>query len=132
MGKIQRFTEMAVWNRARQLTKVVYIASSTGPFSRDWAFRDQIRRAAVSIPCNIAEGFERGGTGEFIQFLSIAKGSIGEVMTQLFIASDLGYLSNEDFEYLKGITEETGKMIGGFMKYLRRSKMKGAKYRERS
>ena len=89
----------------------------------------QIRRAAVSIASNIAEGFQRGGTSEFIQFLSIAKGFTGEVMTQLFIASDPGYLPMEEFEYLKGIAEETGRMIGGFMKYLKRSEIKGAKYR---
>ena len=94
MAKIQRFSEIPVWNRARELVKAVYVSTSTGPFSKDWALRDQIRKAAISIPSNIAEGFERGGTGEFIQFLSIAKGSTGEVMTQLYLANDLGYLGN--------------------------------------
>ena len=129
MAKIQRFSEIPVWNRARELVKAVYVSTSTGPFSKDWALRDQIRKAAISIPSNIAEGFERGGTGEFIQFLSIAKGSTGEVMTQLYLANDLGYLGNEAFVHLLAMTEEIGRMIGGFTKYLRNSEIKGAKYR---
>ena len=129
MASIQRFSEMPLWNRARELTKAVYVATSKGSFSKDWALRDQIRRAALSIPSNIAEGFERGGTGEFIQYLFIAKGSTGEVMTQLFIAKDLNYLSTNDFEHLLSLTEEIGRMIGGFMKYLRKTEVKGAKYR---
>ena len=88
-----------------------------------------MRKAAVSIPSNIAEGFERGGTGEFINFLSIAKGSNGELITQLYIAYDIGYLSKEDYESLVQRAQKTGKMLGGFMKYLKKSGIKGTKYR---
>jgi len=129
MGKIQHFKEMPLWNQARDLVKEVYEATSNGPFSRDWALRDQIHRSVISIPSNIAEGFERGGTAEFIQFLSYAKGSTGEVLTQLFLAKDLGYISENEFSKLLGKVEKTGRMIGGFINYLKKCDMKGLKYK---
>ena len=109
MAKIQRFSEIPVWNRARELVKAVYVSTSTGPFSKDWALRDQIRKAAISIPSNIAEGFDAETNAEIIRFL--------------------GYLGNEAFVHLLAMTEEIGRMIGGFTKYLRNSEIKGAKYR---
>ena len=78
---------------------------------------------------NIAEGFERGGSAEFAQFLSIAKGSAGEVEAQLHVALDQGYISEEQFESIKEITSSTKKLIAGFMNYLKRSKLKGLKYK---
>jgi four helix bundle protein len=129
MGKFQRFTELEVWEYSKTLASDIYRKTSEGPFNRDWSLRDQMRKAAVSIPSNIAEGFERGGTGEFINFLSIAKGSNGELITQLYIAYDIGYLSKEDYENLVQRAQKIGKMIGGFMKYLKKSGIKGTKYR---
>ncbi len=130
MAGYRRFTDMKVWNAARILTKDIYVITSCHSLSRDWALRDQLRKAAVSIPSNIAEGFERGGTGEFIQFLSVAKGSNGEVITQLHIALDLGYLQENDFQELVGKAHEVGAMLGGLIKYLRKSGITGSKYRK--
>ena len=129
MGKYQRFTELEVWQYAITLASDFYRKTSEGPFNRDWSLREQIRKAAVSVPSNIAKGFERGGTGEFIHFLSIAKGSNGELITQLYIAYDIGYLSKEDYEGLVLRAQKTGKMLGGFMKYLIKSGIKGSKFR---
>lgn len=100
-----------------------------GLFSEDFGLRNQIRRAGVSIMSNIAEGFERGGTGEFLQFLSIAKGSTGEVKSQLFVALDRGYINKKIFDQLFTLANDTGRMIGGLMNYLRRTKIKGQKYK---
>ena len=120
---------MEIWQKSKFLTKEIYEITSIGPFSKDWALKDQIRRASISITCNIAEGFERGGNKEFIQFLSIAKGSAGEVLTQLHIAFELGYLSKEDFSRLEEQVTKISHMVGGFMKYLKRSRQKGSKYK---
>ena len=79
MTRIKNFEDIASWKKGRQLTKNIYDATSTGNFSRDFGLKDQIRRAAVSVLSNIAEGFERGSKREFIQFLTVAKGSNGEV-----------------------------------------------------
>lgn len=128
MAVFQRFTEIETWQRSKSLAKNIYKITSKGPFARDWSLRDQIRRAVVSIPSNIAEGFERGGTKEFIQFLSIAKGSAGEVLTQLHISKDLGYLSAEEFIELEGHVTEIGRKLGALIKYLKRSGRKGPKY----
>lgn len=129
MGKFQRFTELEVWKYSKTLASDIYRKTSEGPFNRDWSLREQMRKTAVSVPSNIAEGFERGGTGEFIQFLSIAKGSNGELITQLYIAYDIEYLSKEDYESLVQRAQMIGKMLGGFMKYLKTSGIKGSKFR---
>lgn len=128
MRVYKHFTEMEVWQKAKMLTKLIYEATSTGTFSRDWALRDQIRKASVSIPSNIAEGFERGGNKEFIRFLSIAKGSAGEVLTQLHIAMDLGHLTENEFDRLQDQTVRIGRMLGGFVQYLKKSSRKGPTY----
>jgi four helix bundle protein len=120
---------MEIWQKSKFLAKEIYEITSIGPFSKDWALKDRIRRASISIPCNIAEGFERGGNKEFIQFLSYAKGSAGEVFTQLHIAFELGYLSKEDFSRLEEQVTKISHMLGGFMKYLKRSSQKGSKYK---
>ncbi len=90
--------------------------------------RDQIRRASVSIFSNIAEGFERNGSKEFRQFLSISKGSAGEVRAQLYVAFDLEYITKEEFEKLNSLVFDTSRMISGFINYLRDSELKGAKF----
>ncbi len=86
MASAQRFEDIKAWQKARELVKNIYQATSVGKFARDFVLRDQIRRAAVSIMSNIAEGFEREGNKEFLQFLSLAKGSCGEVRAQLYVA----------------------------------------------
>jgi four helix bundle protein len=129
MATFKSFTEIEAWQKARELTQEVYQASNRDPFNRDFGLRDQIRRAAVSVPSNIAEGFERNGTAEFVQFLAVAKGSVGEVITQLYVASDQGYLPHNELDRLVALATETGRRIGALMKYLRASGVKGAKFR---
>ena len=129
MATFQKFEDIEAWQRARKLTREIYTVSNENPFSKDFGLRDQIRKASVSIMSNIAEGFERGGTKEFIQFLSIAKGSSGELRSQLYVALDQGYLKEEMFDRLLVTALETSRMISGLISYLRKSKMKGTKYK---
>lgn len=129
MATFQSFTEIEAWQKARELAREIYQVSNQGPFSRDFGLRDQIRRAVISALSNIAEGFERNGTAEFIQFLAVAKGSVGEVIAQLYVASDQGYITREEFDRLIALASETGRMIGALMQYLRKSSMKGSKFR---
>jgi four helix bundle protein len=107
----------------------VYAVSQGGDFARDFGLRDQMRRAAVSILSNIAEGFERGGDKEFAQFLYVAKGSCGEVRSQLYVALDLGYIAADDFRRLTDDCIAVSKMLAGLIKYLQTSPLKGPKYR---
>ena len=111
--KVTRFEELVAWQKARELTSRVYRLTLSGKFSRDFVLCDQIRRAAVSIPSNIAEGFERGGRREFAQFLSVAKSSCAEMRTQLCIAYDVGYISDETLQVLMKDAEEVARIIGG-------------------
>ena len=128
MARIERFEDIEAWAKARELTREVYRVTSGGAFARDFGLRDQIRRASVSIMSNIAEGFGRGGNKEFIQFLSIAKGSTTEVQSQLYVALDAGYLSEEQFKNLYDLACSTGNLIGGFIRYLTKSAAKGVKF----
>lgn len=123
------FSEIDAWQKARELTWDVYAVSRNGTFAKDFGLRDQIRRASVSIMSNIAEGFERSGTGEFVQFLSMAKGSAGEVESHFWVAFDLGYLDKATFDRLSSTTTETARLIGALMHYLRKSGIKGGKYK---
>ena len=127
MGKIKKFEELLSWKKARTLTKEVYDSTSTGEFARDFGLKDQLRRAAVSILSNIAEGFERGGDREFIQFLSIAKGSCGEVRAQLYVALDLEYISGSQFAALSKQVIDSSQLLAGLIKYLKESGMRGSK-----
>jgi four helix bundle protein len=127
VAKIERFEDIETWQRARELAKQIYKISNDGPFARDFGLRDQIRRAAVSIMSNIAEGFERGSNKEFIQFLYIAKGSAGEVRAQLYVALDQGYIDRKNFTSLNRDAAEISRMISGFITYLSRSNFKGGK-----
>jgi four helix bundle protein len=124
MSHIKSFEEIEAWKKARELTKVIYQITMEGSFSRDFGLRDQIRRAAVSVMSNIAEGFERNGNREFKRFLAIAKGSAGEVKAQLFVAKDVGFISQAQFDELYMLTTEVGKLIGGFMSYLGQAEIK--------
>lgn len=122
MAKIERFEDIEAWQKARELTKAVYAVSNEGPFSHDFGLRDQIRRAAVSVMSNIAEGFERGGDAEFRRFLAIAKGSDGEVKAQLYIALDAKLIDQGQFESLYKLATEAGNLVGGFMRYLKKGR----------
>jgi four helix bundle protein len=120
MGKIENFENIEAWKKARELAREIYAISNEGQFARDFGLRDQIRRAAVSVMSNIAEGFERGGDVEFRRFLAIAKGSAGEVRAQLYVALDAGLIDRVAFDSLYKMARETGSLIGGFMRYLSR------------
>jgi four helix bundle protein len=119
MTKIEKFEDIEAWQKARELAKAIYAASGESAFGRDFALRDQIRRAAISVMSNIAEGFDRGGNRELVQFLFIAKGSAAEVQAQLYIALDVGYLKQEKFQELHSLAFNTGRIIGGFIRYLK-------------
>ena len=95
MATIKRFEEILVWQEAKRLAVMVYAATSKGIFAKDFGLKDQIQRAAVSIPSNIAEGYERNSNRELLKFLYIAKGSAGEVRSQLYTALDLKYLTQD-------------------------------------
>ena len=129
MAKIKKFEDIESWKRARILTKQIYEITSMGEFARDFGLKDQMRRAAVSVLSNIAEGFERGGDQEFLQFLAVAKGSCGELRVQLYVALDQDYFSLEKFETLSSAATEVGQLLSGFMRYLRESDLRGSKYR---
>jgi four helix bundle protein len=112
-GHVTRFEDLIAWQKARALTKEIYLASNTGLFSRDFSLKDQIRRASVSTMSNVAEGHERGNPGDFHRFLSIAKGSSGEVRSQLYVALDVGYLEEPEFNRRMRLGEECSRVIGG-------------------
>ncbi len=128
MASIERFEDIEAWKKARELTREIYRITNQGAFVKDFGLRDQIRRAAVSIMSNIAEGFGRGGNREFIQFLSTAKGSASEVEAQLYVALDAEYITKDQFQQLYGLAQSSGKMIGGFIRYLQKSDHKGVKF----
>jgi four helix bundle protein len=113
MAGIHRFEDIIAWQKARALTKTMYEITRSGSFSKDFDLKTQIRRAAVSIMSNIAEGYERGGAKEFRQFLSIAKASCAELRSQLYVAADTGYLKENEFQSLLSQSEEVGRIIGG-------------------
>jgi len=113
MSRIERFEDLIAWQKARTLTRGVYLLTRQGAFAKDFGLSGQIQRAAVSIMANIAEGFERGGRAEFHHFLSTAKGSCAEVRTHLYIAYDIGYLEQSEFNQLLAQAEEVGRIIGG-------------------
>ena len=129
MATFKQVEEIQVWQKARALCKRIYSITNDGRFSRDFVLCDQIRRAGVSVISNIAEGFERGGTKEFAQFLAIAKGSAGEMRAQLYVALDQDYIDRDQFEQLINEVDEVSKMINGLLGYLRRSGIKGTRFR---
>lgn len=127
---VKYFEDLEVWKSARELTGSIYKITGDGGFSKDFGLRDQIRRASVSIMSNIAEGFERGGNQELIQFLSIAKGSCGETRCQLYVALDRNYIEKEEGIKLIDEFKKLSIMINNFMEYLKGSNYKGAKYKK--
>lgn len=113
MGHIRCFEDLIAWQKAREMTKQIYLCTSEGAFSKDFGLRDQIRKASVSVMSNISEGFERISRAEFHHFLVIAKGSCAEVRSQLYVAFDVGYLSEKDFNGLMELAQEVSRVIGG-------------------
>jgi len=126
--KVTKFEDLEVWQLARELYKLVCKLTSTEPFARDFKLRDQIRDSAGSVSDNIAEGFERGGNKEFIQFLSIARGSTGETRNQAYRAFDNDYITKEDLNELLALTDKISRKTSNLIKSLKTSDFKGVKY----
>ena len=127
MPKIERFEDLDAWKKAREMTKAVYVVTSSAKFSRDLSLKGQIRGSTVSSMSNIAEGFERSGDRQFLQFLSIAKGSTGEVKSQLYVALDAGYLTQAEFDEIYRLAAETSRLIGGLIRYLKNAELNESK-----
>jgi four helix bundle protein len=129
MATFERFEDIEAWKKARLLANVIYRMTAAGEFTRDYGLKDQIRRAAVSVLSNIAEGFEREGNTEFCRFLTIAKGSCGEVRAQLYVALDQHYITAEQFDTAAHQAVEVSRMVSGLVKYLHQSKLRGPKFK---
>ena len=116
MATINRFEDIQAWQRARELVNDIYTITAVNPFAKDFSLRDQIRRSAVSIASNLAEGDERDTDKESIRFFYIAKGSLAEFRTQTQIANEIGYLEKKIYEKIEAECNELGKMIGKLIK----------------
>ncbi|MCX6094923.1 MAG: four helix bundle protein [Candidatus Bipolaricaulota bacterium] len=119
MARIERFEDLRIWKLARDVANRLYALSANASFSRDFVLRDQIRRAAVSMPSNIAEGFSRRSNKEFVQFLFVAKGSAAEAQSQLYLARDQGYLPEEEFDRVYREIDLLARQISRFITYLK-------------
>ncbi|MFZ1693108.1 MAG: four helix bundle protein [Flavobacteriales bacterium] len=128
MATITTFEGLSIWQKARELCKVIWALTQKDKFAKDFGLKDQINRSSGSCMDNIAEGFERDGTKEFVQFLSISKGSIGETRSQLYRALDRGHITQEEFDQAFYMCKDESKDIGNFMRYLRSTDIKGNKY----
>ncbi|WP_276502846.1 four helix bundle protein [Terrimonas pollutisoli] len=131
MATFKRFEEIISWQKARELNKILGKHIDGGKFKKSYKLISQIEGSAGSIMDNVAEGFERGGNREFIQFLYISKGSCGEFRSQLYRAMDREYLSQSEFEELYDMAMETIVLLQKLINYLEESELKGAKYKNR-
>ncbi|GJQ27486.1 MAG: hypothetical protein HBSAPP02_25180 [Phycisphaerae bacterium] len=129
--KVRNFEDLAVYQNARTQANEIYRLTREGTFSRDFGLVDQIRRAAVSVISNIAEGYERGSNAELVQYLYIAKGSCGEVRAQLMIACDQHYIDQATHDRLKDNSRRISAMLANLITYVRTSGMQGPKHRPR-
>ena len=125
---IRRFEDLEIWQEARELCKIVYDITSRDHFNKDFKFRDQMRASAGSAMDNIAEGFDRGGNKEFSQFLSVSRGSTGEVRSQSYRAFDVKYISEETLNELLERTDSLSRKSYNLMQHLKTSDIKGIKY----
>ena len=121
IATIKNFEELTAWQKARELAGYVYELTRRDKFSRNFGLRDQIQRAAGSVMHNIAEGFESGSDPEFVRFLKMARRSAGEVQSQLYLALDVGYITEEERQKAYILATEVKRLINGMMTYLRKS-----------
>jgi four helix bundle protein len=122
MATISKFEDIIAWQKALELSDLIYSHSNIDNFAKDFGLRDQMRRASVSVVSNIAEGFEREGNNQFIYFLLVAKASAGELRAQLYIARNQKYITLKEFEILNTKVLEVSKTLSGFISYLRSQK----------
>ena len=122
MPTILKFEDIVAWQKALELSDLIYSYSNNDKFSKDFGLKDQMRRASVSVVSIIAEGFEREGNNQFIYFLLIAKASAGELRAQLYIARNQNYISQNEFDSINNKVIEVSKTISGFISYLRLQK----------
>jgi four helix bundle protein len=114
--KIQRFEDLIVWQKSMDLAEEIYKVTKQGEFAKDWGLKQQVQRAAVSVPANISEGFERYSNKEFRQYLLIAKGSAGEVRTHLYLARNLGYVTPIEADLLIKKCVDVSRLLGGLVR----------------
>lgn len=122
MAIIEKFEEIEVWKLSMELSSDIYRLTNTELFSKDFGLKDQIRRSAVSIPSNISEGYERDSKNQFVYFLVIAKGSCGELRTQLKISRMLNYINEEEYKIINEKCISVSKQLAGFINYLKNHK----------
>jgi four helix bundle protein len=120
--KIKKFEDLPVWQLALKVTKEIYELTNKKELSKDFSLRDQIRRAIISVSSNIVEGFEKNNNNEFIRFLKIAKGSVGEVRNQLYISLAVDYITEQEFYKINKELEDLANQIGGFIVYLEKKR----------
>jgi four helix bundle protein len=118
MTTIKQFEDIEAWKTARELTVSIYRLTEEGAFSKDFGLKDQVRRAAVSVMSNIAEGFESQTPAQFVRYLGHAKASAGEVRSQLYVALDVKYLTKEQFDQTFGLADKVIRQVARFMAYL--------------
>jgi four helix bundle protein len=129
MTTFRTFEDIEAWQAARVLNRRIFQLSAKQTFGRDFALRDQIRRASLSVMANIAEGFERDANREFAHFLRIAKGSAGEVRALLYAALDQEHIKAEEFEVLAMECRSISRRIQGLIEYLQQSDLRGLKFK---
>ncbi|MEM1054867.1 MAG: four helix bundle protein [Bacteroidota bacterium] len=118
MSSFKRFEEIEAWKLGRELNRLIYELTTKGAFGRDFALRDQIRRASISVSSNIAEGYARRSPRDFARFLVIARASSAEVVSQLYLALDLGYITDEEFQTTRRVADRAGAACAGLIHYL--------------
>lgn len=127
---IQKLDDIITWQKAKNLSLAIYRVTNSDLFSKDYGLKDQIRRSAVSIASNVAEGYGRNGNKEFVHFLYIANGSLNELYTQFVIAGELGYIETKEYDNIMNEINDCFKLLGSFINYLKNSEYKGSKFKE--
>ena len=132
MSTIQRFEDLEIWQRARAINRRIQVLLKQEPFSKDFTLVNQVKASAGSIMDNIVEGYERDSRNEFVHFLSISKGSAGELRSQLYRAYDCDYINKETLDSLVNELIKLSVKIQNFISYLNKSAYKGGKFRDRN
>ena len=129
MATVKNFESLDVWTQSRVLTNRVYEMTRLSGFRNEFSLKDQLKRAAVSVMSNIAEGYERNNNKEFVYFLSMAKGSCGEIQSLLYVSLDQKFITSEHFDDLYNKVSDISKMIYGLINYLKNSDIRGLRYK---